>query len=164
MKALWIPILGTMGTLSAAVLTAWIQRHLSTKAESRQAQRRAAARKAESVSDFAAHIVRFRRAELQTWHEMDDIRQRQTAIDFDDVPSAAEVRSARSDAWAALYNLRLLWGYVDFLQGAEDILHMTSALEHAATANDVKRQADVVRERLARFVDDARMYLRSDQG
>jgi hypothetical protein len=164
MIAVLIALLGIAGTLGAVVLTARAQRDTASQAEHAATRRQLAEQRIAAFSDFAECLIDYRRAELQTWYEVDDARRSGRALDTDDALAAPAARAARSAAWGSYYRMRLLWSEQALLERAERLLHGASDLRRATSSDQVKAAADQLRIELGTLADHARRNINSAHG
>jgi hypothetical protein len=163
MAELWIALAGITGTIASAFLTSYSQRLSVRATQLKEDERRLRDQRVEAITQFASHLVDYRRAEIHAWWQVERSKGELSGpLDFDDVPAAKELRSVRSAAWAASYRVRLLWDDPEILKLAEDLLRQASGIEHAVSSERVKREADLVRARIAQLVDLAGNRLKVD--
>lgn len=117
MDALWLGLIGVLGTLGGSAEAHHFDlRRRNSEVEVEDARRLVDLRR-QTMAELADAMFGFRRVQLQNWYLMDSTR-----LDENHTEVASEMRGVRERAWAAYGRLALSWEHVAVLENAEDPL------------------------------------------
>lgn len=154
MSSVWIAVIGILGTLSASLLTQWLQSRTVERQGQKAERQRVGDLRRDSMATFADALMSFRRAQLQNWHVA-----RQLDLDPDDTDVAPELRDLRARTWAAFYRVQLLWNDPSVVTEALRLVDAVTELKNLDEKSAVGESADRVRTDLSAVMDQARTSL-----
>ncbi len=159
MSEVWLAVVGITGTATTAVLVNLLQNRAARDRASQDDRRRLTDLRRASIVEFAEAVAEYRRAQLHVWFEREAERESGRAVDEDHVPAAPELRAARTQAWARMYAVRLLWEDPAVVDRAKALLASTKALKNSEDREHLKADAEHVRAGLGELADQARARL-----
>ena len=152
MGDMWPSIIAVLGTLAGGAMTFAFQTRLSSKEHAKEVAERHRSEILDAASSLGAAMLTYRHSQLARQHDYLRTRQRSEAL-------SAEVRSARGEAWAALFRIQLLTTDDEVLGKATDAMTKLRALKDVENPSDLDGVGEDGRRAIRAFVESTRQRL-----
>jgi hypothetical protein len=153
MNEVWIALIGIAGTITAVLLTTLLQQRAAERGRQEQERARLGDLRARAIIEFASATVEYRRAELNRWYHKSEMSRPQGQPEDRFEATDVDVRTARTQAQACLFRVRLLWGGTSVTASAEQLLRETAGIQDLTDRDLVQDRGRQVRQQLAELVD-----------
>lgn len=149
---MWASIIAVLGTLAGGTLSFTFQARLASQAHAKEISERSRAELLDAASALGSAMLAYRHSQLARQHHLLRTQQRSEAL-------SEEVRTARGEAWSALFRTQLLTADEAVLTHAKSAMTSIRSLKTASQPTELDRIGEEARQAIETFVESTRNRL-----